>query len=124
MRRAARSDSGKIRAMSKAIVILCTCPDERTAEALARGLVREHLAACVNVLPGIRSIYRWQDSIEEEAEVLLMIKSVSDRLSSLEAWLQTEHPYEVPEIVALPTDQVAAPYLEWLSAQVKRPVEE
>lgn len=121
MRRAIWFDSGKIRAMSEAIVILCTCPDRSTAVVLAHGLVREHLAACVNVLPGIRSIYRWKERIEEETEVLLIIKSMSHRLQELESWLQAEHPYEVPEIVVLPTSHVAAPYLDWLSNQVVRP---
>ena len=104
--------------MSEALVIFCTCPDERVASTLAKGLVTERLAACVNVLPGIRSIYRWQESIEEEAEVLMIIKTKSVQLEPLETWFQANHPYEVPEIVALAAAHVAPPYLEWLSGQV------
>jgi periplasmic divalent cation tolerance protein len=72
----------------------------------------------VNVLPGIRSIYRWQERIEDETEVLLIIKSMSDRLPALESWLQAEHPYEVPEVVTWPAAHVARPYLDWLAGQV------
>ena len=85
--------------MSEALIILCTCPDDTTAERLARGLVTERLSACVNVLPGIRSIYRWQ--------------------SAVESWLTRHHPYDVPEIVSLPTSHVAAPYLAWLRGNVE-----
>jgi periplasmic divalent cation tolerance protein len=105
--------------MSEALIILCTCPDDTTAERLARGLVTERLSACVNVLPGIRSIYRWQSAVEDEAEVLLVIKSTGDAYAALESWLTRHHPYDVPEIVSLPTSHVAAPYLAWLRGNVE-----
>ncbi len=104
--------------MSEALVILCTCPDETVAESLARGLVSARLAACVNVLPRIRSIYRWQAMIEDDFEVLLVIKTTRSGFSGVEQWLDTHHPYEVPEIVALPASPVAAPYLAWLEESV------
>jgi periplasmic divalent cation tolerance protein len=107
--------SGKIRAMpTEALVILCTCPDTPAAESLAHGLVSKRLAACVNVLPGIRSIYRWENELEDESEVLLLIKTASARLAELEAWLNKHHPYEVPELVAIPAQHVAPGYLSWL----------
>jgi periplasmic divalent cation tolerance protein len=105
--------------MFDALIILSTCPDTPTAEGLARALVKARLAACVNVLPGIRSIYRWQEVVEEEAEVLLLIKTRAEAFEMLESWLIEHHPYEVPEIVALPASRVAAPYLEWLENSVQ-----
>ena len=102
----------------EALVVLCTCPDPLVAESLARGLVARRLAACVNILPGIRSIYVWQDSLQDDAEVLLVIKTMAERFDDLEAWLHQHHPYDVPEIVALPATRVAAGYLAWLQASV------
>jgi len=103
---------------SEALVILCTCPDPLVAESLARGLVARRLAACVNILPAIRSIYVWQESLQDDAEVLLVIKTMAERYPELESWLTKRHPYEVPEIVALPAARVAADYLAWLQAGV------
>jgi periplasmic divalent cation tolerance protein len=104
--------------MSEAMVILCTCPDEGTASRLARGLVEAQLAACVNILPGIRSIYRWQGAVSDDSEVLMVIKSLASRLDDLEAWLLEHHPYDVPEVVALPAEKVSADYLAWIEANV------
>jgi len=100
--------------MSETLIILCTCPDEGTASRLASGLVEQTLAACVNVLPRIRSIYRWQGSVVEEPEVLMVIKSTGDHYRRLENWLLENHPYDVPEVVALPAGKVSAGYLAWL----------
>lgn len=111
--------SGKIRAMSaEALVILCTCPDPLVAESLARGLVARRLAACVNILPGVRSIYIWQENLQDDAEVLLVVKTTAERYESLATWLQERHPYDVPEIIALPAHKVAPSYLDWLQASV------
>ena len=104
--------------MSDAIVILCTCPDEGTASRLAGGLLEEQLAACVNILPGIRSIYRWQDAVSDDAEVLMVIKSLASRFEAVETWLQKHHPYEVPEVLALPAEKVSADYMAWIEANV------
>jgi periplasmic divalent cation tolerance protein len=76
------------------LVIICTCPNETTASKLAGGLVEEKLAACVNILPGIRSIYRWQGKISNDTEVLMVIKSLASRFGDLESWLLEHHPYE------------------------------
>lgn len=97
-----------------ALLILVTAPDEETARRLARGLVGERLAACVNLVPGLRSIYRWDEGIEEAAEWLLLVKSTSARYDVVESWIRQHHPYDVPECVAIPIVEGSAPYLEWL----------
>ena len=104
--------------MSEMLVIMCTCPDEATASKLAGGLVEEQLAACVNILPGIRSIYRWQGKISNDAEVLMVIKSLASRFEELESWLLEHHPYDIPEIVALPVSCVSAEYHAWIDSVV------
>jgi periplasmic divalent cation tolerance protein len=104
--------------MSQALAILCTCPDEASAARLAQGLVAERLAACVNILGPIRSIYRWQDSVEDEAECLMVIKTGHGEFDAVERWLREQHPYDVPEVLALPAERVSGPYLEWLAASV------
>ena len=96
------------------IVAFCTCPDEATASRLAHLLVREKAAACVNILAGVRSIYAWQGSVTDDAEILLLIKTrtgVFDRLNQL---IAQHHPYETPELVALPIVAGADPYMAWL----------
>ena len=103
--------------MSDAIVILCTCPDTAVARDLAGGLVTSGLAACVNVLPEIRSIYRWHGELHEDPEVLLIVKSTQARYAELERWLVQRHPYDVPEVLALPVTGGAEPYLAWLTGQ-------
>ncbi len=100
--------------MNPILVVLCTCPDEAVAKKLAAGLVEQRLAACVNVLPGIRSIYRWQGRVQEDGEVLLVIKTPEDRYGTLEGWLLEQHPYDVPEIIALPVERGLPAYLEWV----------
>lgn len=110
--------SGRIAAMSQALTILCTCPDEASATRLAHGLVAERLAACVNILGPIRSIYRWRDSVEDEMEYLVVIKTGPDGFDVVERWLCEQHPYDVPEVLALPAERVSGPYLEWLEASV------
>ena len=85
------SHSGKIRAMSVAHVILCTCPDEETAASLSRGLVERKLVACVNILPGIRSIYRWQGTLSDDSETLMVIKSLESRFGEIEANVGKDH---------------------------------
>lgn len=96
------------------LVVLCTAPDAPTAARLAETLVAERLAACVNQLAGVESVYRWQGKVERSTEVLLLIKTPSVRYPALEARLKELHPYEVPEIIALPIEAGSAPYLKWL----------
>lgn len=103
--------------MSELVVILCTAPDEPTARQLARSLVEEHLAACVNVIPGMRSFYRWRGKIEAEAEVQLIIKTRADRFDELAEWIAANHPYDVPEIIALPAGRASDEYVAWAMKQ-------
>ena len=105
-------------------VLLCltTCPDPDSAERLAEALVAEHLAACANLIPGLRSIYRWQDAIQRDAEVLLLIKTTRTRYPALQARLPQLHPYELPELVAVEAADGLPAYLRWV-ADATRPVE-
>ena len=102
-----------------AILVLSTFPSADKAAEIARVLVGEQLAACVNVVPGVRSIYRWQGAIHEDAEHLAVIKTTRARFDALAARLAGLHPYEVPEILALPIVGGAAPYLAWLGDAVR-----
>ena len=95
-------------------VVLVTAPDEDVGRRLARALVERRLAACANLIPGVRSIYRWDGEVRDEAEVLLVIKTVAGRISELEAALAELHPYDVPECIALEPASVEAKYLAWL----------
>ncbi|MFO0569191.1 MAG: divalent-cation tolerance protein CutA [Polyangiaceae bacterium] len=102
------------------VVVLCTAPAEgEHAERLARGLVAEKLAACVNVLPNLRSFYTWEGKLENSAEVQLIVKTRRSLFPEVEAWLRANHPYEVPEILALPVVAGSPGYLEWLAAATR-----
>ena len=103
--------------MTDAVTVLCSAPSAEVAEAIARGLVEARLAACVQIVPGLVSIYRWKGAVERDAEVLLVAKTRRDLFPALEARVRALHPYEVPEIVALPIVDGSAPYLAWLSAE-------
>ena len=102
--------------MTEAIVTFCTCPDLNTAEKIARHLVENKQAACVNVLPGITSIYRWNNHIETAEEHLLVIKSASQYYEAIENTIRSHHPYEIPEIVALPIDRALPEYINWINS--------
>ncbi len=102
--------------MSEYIVVLTTCPDEASAARIAGELLESRLAACVSRQP-VRSTYRWQGRIEDEPEVLLLIKTLGTRFADLEMRLKSLHPYDVPEIIALPVAAGSAAYLSWLSAE-------
>lgn len=95
-------------------VTLVACRDVRQARAIAKALVRERLAACVNVLPGVASIYRWKGKVEEAREALLVVKSTSARAKALEARVKALHSYELPELLTLPVRGGSAGYLRWL----------
>ena len=102
-----------------ALVVYSTCPDADCADRLARTLVEERLAACVNAVPGVRSTYRWHGQIEQADEVLLMIKTSHDRLHALTNRLQQLHPYELPEVVAVEVRDGLDAYLAWLTEQTR-----
>jgi len=101
-----------------AVVVLVTCPDRPTAERIARPLIEERLAACVNLLPGLTSIYRWEGALCQESETLLLIKTRRRRVPALARRIKTLHPYTVPELIALPIVTGSAPYLKWLRDSV------
>lgn len=105
--------------MTDKIVVLTTCSSAEEAERIARALVEKHLAACVNVLPGARSFYRWKDALEDASEWLLLIKSKRELFDALRAELERIHSYEVPEIVALPIVVGSANYLDWLETELR-----
>ena len=100
-----------------ALVVLSTFPDAETAARIARVLVDERLAACANLVAAVRSIYRWQGAIQDDAESLAIIKTTTDRYPALAARIAELHPYEVPEIIALPLAGGHPPYLAWLAGQ-------
>ena len=102
----------------QAVLVLTTVPDDASAETLARTLVDEKLAACVNVLPPMVSIYRWKGEIERSVERQLVIKTTRALVSALEARLRELHSYELPEFVVLSIDRGASAYLDWVRDQV------
>jgi periplasmic divalent cation tolerance protein len=102
------------RSKPEARLVLVTAPNQTDARAIARALVGDGLAACVNVLGPIRSIYRWRGDIEDEAEYLLLIKTRARLYARLERRVQELHSYEVPEVIALAIEAGSAPYLKWL----------
>jgi periplasmic divalent cation tolerance protein len=100
-------------------LILSTCPDAETAQRLARALVEERLAACVQLLPGVVSTYRWQGRLEQATEVQLLAKTGADRRDALIARLAELHPYELPEILAVETAVGLPAYLDWVTAETR-----
>lgn len=104
------------------LIILCTCPDLATAERIAETVVDERLAACVNIAPGLTSIYRWEGQIQRDTELLLLIKTRQEVYPLLEARIRELHPYQIPEITALPIQTGSAAYLDWIADQTGAPV--
>ncbi len=104
------------------LICLCTCPNPATADRIAEALVEERLAACVNLLPGLQSVYRWQGQVQRDAEVLLLIKTTRQRYPALQARLPQLHPYELPELLAVESVSGLPAYLQWV-AESTRPVE-
>ncbi|MEJ7597540.1 MAG: divalent-cation tolerance protein CutA [Kofleriaceae bacterium] len=104
-----------------ALVVLSTFKDAEAAAAVARTLVGEQLAACVNIVPQVRSIYHWEGAVHDDTEALAIIKTTRDRYDALSARLVELHDYSVPEVVALPVADGHAPYLAWLGAQTRSP---
>jgi len=96
-----------------ALVVLVTCPPDK-AQAIANALVEERVAACVNVVPSLLSVYRWKGAVHNDAEALLIVKSTKDRFEALKQAVLKHHPYELPEVLAIPVDRGHTPYLEWV----------
>jgi periplasmic divalent cation tolerance protein len=95
-------------------IVLSTCPDREQAERIAHSLVEQRLAACVNILPGVQSIYRWQDAVESAAEVLMLIKTSPARLRKVQTTIAELHSYEIPEFLVLEISAGSEAYLAWL----------
>lgn len=104
------------------LLCLCSCPDATSAEQLAGALVGERLAACINIVPGLRSVFRWQGSVQRESEVLLLMKTTRSRYPALQARLPQLHPYELPELLAVESVFGLPAYLQWV-VESTRPVE-
>lgn len=97
------------------LMVICNVPDETTATHIAHVLVQERLAACVNILPACRSVYRWEGALQESSELSLLIKTTQACYARLQQRLLELHPYDVPEIIALPVAQGLPAYLTWVS---------
>jgi len=104
---------------SSTLITLCTCPNQTVAEELATSLVEQGIAACINIIPKVTSIYKWQGKLEKDDEVLMLIKTDQSRYQDLEQALLSLHPYELPEIIAVPVEQGLTGYLNWVTQCTK-----
>ena len=100
-------------------LVLTTCPNTQLAERIAHALVEGQHAACVNILPAVQSIYRWDGKLEQSSEVLLIIKTELDCLAAVQQCIRTLHTYEVPEMIALRISHGYTPYLNWITESIK-----
>lgn len=97
------------------LVTLCTVPDRESGERIATALVDEHLAACVNLVPGLSSTYRWQGKVEKASECLLIIKTVAGRFEAVKNRIKSLHSYDLPEIIAFRISDGSPDYLKWIT---------
>lgn len=104
--------------MTDALLVFCTCENPAEADRIARTLVSERLAACANILGGVRSVFRWQGEVSEAEEVQILIKTAQNRYVALESRIAELHSYDTPEIFAIPITVGSEKYLQWLGAQV------
>jgi periplasmic divalent cation tolerance protein len=104
---------------SEYLIVFCTVPNENVAHKISKSLVSENLAACVNIVKNVRSIYRWESEICDEGELLLIIKTTVETYESLEEKIQNIHPYEVPEILAIPVFRGNESYLAWIDENMR-----
>jgi len=108
--------------MKEVLVVLTNCPDVASADRIARALIENRVAACVNRLAPVASIFRWQGAIEEASEVPLLIKCTRERYAAVEQLIRELHPYTVPEIIATPVVAGFGPYLRWIDDETQPPV--
>jgi periplasmic divalent cation tolerance protein len=106
--------------MQQALLIFTNMPDASTAQVLAQRLVADRLAACVNMLPGVQSVYHWQGAMEQACEVTLLIKTTQARYAELELAIKAAHPYQVPEIIATPIVAGLPAYLDWIIKETRK----
>ena len=99
---------------TQALIVFCTHPNSAEAHCLAKKIVEASLAACVQILPQVSSVYRWDNQTQVENELLMLIKTIEQNYSPLETYLKTNHPYECPEIIATPIDKSEPSYLSWM----------
>jgi len=104
---------------SNHLVVYCTCPDEQTARYLAEAVVEAKLAACVNILPGVTSVFYWEGEAQSEQEHLLVIKTSDIAYSRLESRLVELHPYELPEVIAVGIERGLAGFLDWVRDETR-----
>ena len=103
--------------MTEFIIVFITAPNEKEAASISRTIVEERLVACVNIIPSVRSIYRWQGRVEDEQEVLMMVKTKKSLFERLQERVKELHSYEVPEIIGLPLVEGSKEYLDWLGQE-------
>lgn len=106
--------------MDSVLLVMTNVPDQACADLIARAVLESKLAACVNCLPGVKSVYRWQGAIEDAVEITLSIKTTANRYAELQAAIKSLHPYQVPEIIAIPVTQGWEPYLTWVIEETKK----
>ena len=109
--------------MEQAVLAITNLADVASAQKLARTLVEQRLAACVNMLPAVQSIYRWNGAVEEAAEVTLLIKTTAARYAALEQAIQALHPYELPEVIAVPVSAGLPAYLGWIEQETRKEID-
>ena len=104
---------------STKLLVLTNLPDRAAAEKLAQSLIAQKLAACVNILAPCRSVYRWKDAVQHDEEHPMLIKTTAERYAALEQAVRAGHPYELPEIIAMPIERGLPAYLDWVAAETK-----
>ncbi|MGR8948264.1 MAG: divalent-cation tolerance protein CutA [Gammaproteobacteria bacterium] len=100
------------------LIVLCSCPNHESAEQIASALVEQRLAACVNIIPGVQSVYRWEGNIAKDEELLLVVKTAVDSYDDLQASIVDMHPYELPEVIAVSIERGLSGYLQWIQEQL------
>ena len=106
--------------MSSHCIVLNTCPDGEVAEKIAQHLVSQQLAACVNIIPGITSIYQWQGELQRDQELLLVVKTRNEVLPQVQQAIIEQHPYELPEVISVPINQGLTQYLNWIDQNTQK----
>ncbi|HEX9432611.1 MAG TPA: divalent-cation tolerance protein CutA [Burkholderiales bacterium] len=101
------------------LLVLTNLPDRAAAEKLADAIVAKNLAACVNILAPCRSVYRWKGAVQHDEEHPMLIKTTTERYAALESEMRAQHPYELPEIIAVPIERGLPAYLDWVAAETK-----